>query len=200
MQGFIIMISKIVFIVLFIFSTQNLYAGNNLQLIESNPDSGFAIYRSGKPKWKDFIKLCKLGIEEVMVLSGTADEREFKYLAENNKECKNLKVIFNKGTSSKTPLSKSFLDYFDNWVTDAKLKGKKILFRCECGCHRTGRLAAYYQMRFQKLSLNDTKILAKKHGVLMTFYQHIFKQIDALYEYINDMPCSKGSYCVRENE
>jgi hypothetical protein len=50
----------------------------NLQLIEELPN-GFAIYRSGKPDANDIAEFKELGITEIAVLSGNADDHELKY-------------------------------------------------------------------------------------------------------------------------
>jgi hypothetical protein len=145
----------------------------NLHLIEKDKVSGFFIYRSGKPERDDVREYCKLGIEEVMVLSGNADEHEFKF----KEDCPTLKVVYNEKQSSKIPMTKDFLRQFDMWVQDAQINGKKIAIRCNCGCHRTGRLAAYYQMKYQKLTSVDAIVIMKKHGERMFFFPHLNDQV-----------------------
>ncbi|MCC7442098.1 MAG: dual specificity protein phosphatase family protein [Bdellovibrionales bacterium] len=169
--------------------------GNNLHLIDSDPGNGFALFRTSKPSRKDMRKFCELGIQEMMVLSGTAKKHEYKYAD----ECPTLKVIYNEGQSTSTPVTEAFLRQFDEWVQNAQATGKKIAFRCECGCHRTGRLAAYYQMKYQGLTAEDAKIIMRKHGQWMLFYPHIFKQVDAMADYVAGRPCSlQPKYCVGE--
>ncbi len=180
------------FFILMIFSSC-LFA-NNLKLIASDPD-GFALYRSGRPKAKDMKELCNKNIEEMMVLSGTADDHEYKY----QEHCPTLKVTFNKVSSARVPLTASFLKEFDAWVEDAKKRGVKIAFRCECGCHRTGRLAAYYQMKYQGITSEDANIIMKKHGKYMWLHRQLPKQVRALENFIKNEPCSEEQkHCVQE--
>ncbi len=168
---------------------------NNLQLIASE-SNGFALYRSGKPKAKDMKEFCDKNIEEMMVLSGTADDHEFKY----QEHCPTLEVTFNKSTNARIPLTSSFLKDFDNWVDEAREKGKKIVFRCECGCHRTGRLAAYFQMKYQGLSSKDAIIIMKKHGKHMWLHPQLPAQVRSLESFIKNQPCTEEQkHCVQEN-
>ncbi len=176
----------------------------NLIKIDEGPEisnslvsSSFEIFRYSKPKREDMKTLCNLGVAEVMVLSGTADEHEFKY----QDECPTLKVIYNVEQDSKEPLSAKFLTQFDNWITEAQLKGKKIAFRCECGCHRTGRLAAYYQMKYQRLGLSDALVLMHEYGKHMWLKTYLIPQVRDLYAFIKGRPCrEEDKYCVNRNE
>jgi protein-tyrosine phosphatase len=168
---------------------------NNIFLIDRDRRTGYALYRMSKPDAEDMRLLCALGVKEMMVLSGTAAKHEIKY----QKECPSLKVIYNVKQDEKIPLSRRFLRHFDDWVQDAHAKGRKIAFRCECGCHRTGRLAAYYQIKYQGLSLEDAKVIMTDHGKWMAFFPFIYKQVDALFDFIRASPCStKLRYCVRD--
>ncbi len=175
---------------------QTSQAGNNLHLIEEDTSTGFAIYRTGIPSdAQDVAELCQLGIQEMMVLSGDADQAEWKY----KDQCPTLKVVYNVDTTHIVPLDKKFLDYFDSWVTDAKSNGKKIAFRCSCGCHRTGRLAGYYQMKYQHLTYGDAKIVMADHGKLMALLKSLYRQLTALDDYIHGRPCSElAEFCVKE--
>ncbi len=166
---------------------------NNLHLIDSN-ENGFAIYRSGKPDEKDLRELCSAGVQEIMVLSGDADSHENKYHA----ACPGLKVIYNEQQHEGTAVTADFVAFFDRWVQDAQATGKKIAFRCACGCHRTGRLAAYYQMKYQNLTVDDALILMDKHGKLMWLHPSLKPQVKALGDYLKNQPCSvEAKYCVR---
>lgn len=175
-------------LILPLFSSQ----ARNLHEIDSN-ENGFALYRSGNPwPFLGVKKWCKLGIQEVMVLNGSAKNFELSKRA----PCK-IKVIFNKSQDSKKPLDKEFLEKFDKWVAGAKMQGKKILFRCTCGCHRTGRLAAYYQMKYRGLSTREAIWDMKRRGYIMEFYQHLNRQVAALHDFIKGKPCStEKKHCV----
>lgn len=168
---------------------------NNIHLIEADSNNGFALYRTSKPNARDMREFCRLGITEMMVLSGSANNHEVKYA----KDCPTLKVVYNVKQATNTPVDRAFLESFDAWVEDAQKTGKKIAFRCECGCHRTGRLAAYYQMKFQHLSLADAHQLLIEHGKWMFFYPQIIKQVVALNDYVQGRACStEAKYCVQE--
>lgn len=183
--------NKMILLLLFSLSV---FAGNNTHLIDEDTDTGFAIYRVSKPKYNDMKRFCKLGIEEMVVLSGNAEKFEFR----NQSACPSLKVVYNEKQKSKIPLTSSFLEWFDNWVAEAKRTGKKIAFRCNCGCHRTGRLAAYYQMKYQNLTAADAKAVMKKHGKYMFLFRFLYPQVYALKDYIKGRKCSQRSkYCVK---
>ncbi|MFN8369506.1 MAG: dual specificity protein phosphatase family protein [Bacteriovoracaceae bacterium] len=175
------------------FCINKIYAGNNIHLIDQDPQTGFQIYRFSEPDKKDMKMLCDLGIDEVMVLSGNAKTHEYKY----QDKCPSLKVIYDEDQSAKVPLTGSFLRYFDNWVHEAKATGKKIAFRCECGCHRTGRLAAYYQMKYQNITPDDAVAIMNKHGKYMWLHPQLEPQVNDLANYIKDEPCNDSKkYCV----
>ncbi len=165
---------------------------NNFHEIETD-DNGFAMYRYGQPSREGVRELCDKGVQEVMVLSGNAKDHEFKY----QDECPGLKVIYNIKQSSTTPVTKEFLETFDKWVADSKEQGKKIAFRCACGCHRTGRLAAYYQMKYQHVSLEDALLLMKKHGKYMFLMPHLIPQVKDMHDYLAGLPCAqKEKHCI----
>jgi protein-tyrosine phosphatase len=165
----------------------------NLHQIDEHPN-GFEIYRYARPD-KDEIKyLCDLGIQEVFVLEGTGAEFENGKLA---KHCPNLKVVYDENQNAHIPVTKTFLNTFDRWVQDAQATGKKIAFRCKIGAHRTGRLAAYYQMKYQNLTTEDAIVIMKKYGKYMMFHKDLDNQVVALKDFIRNRPCSeKSKHCV----
>ncbi len=168
---------------------------NNLHIIDEDLQSGFAIYRYGISSEAGIKELCKMGISEVAVLSGDAEKSEIKY----KDDCPSLKVIYNEQQTAKSAIDKKFLDFFDQWVLSAKASGKKIAFRCSCGCHRTGRLAAYYQMKYQDISTVDANIVMKEHGKYMFLFPQLPYQVSAMKDYILGRPCSQDDkYCVKQ--
>jgi protein-tyrosine phosphatase len=167
---------------------------NNLHLIDENPATGFAIYRLGEPDADDVRGLCELGITEIVVLAGTALEHEIAY----RDQCPELEVIYNH-EDDLSPLSAQWLESFDQWVARAQAEGRKVAFRCTCGCHRTGRLAAYYQMKYRGLTAKDAWDLAQSRGYAMDavdYFSALQQQIIALEEYIKSQPCTQEEYCV----
>lgn len=174
---------------------ENRYNIHNLHLMDQDPNSGFKLYRLGKPSKEDIKNLCLLGVEEIAVLSGTAKKVESEY----KQECPSLKVVYNVEQDVQEPLTTDFIKGFDRWVSESKRKGKKIAFRCNSGSHRTGRLAAYYQMKYRKLSTEDAWDLAQTRGIFMHLvdrYGHLQEQFIALNEFVNNKPCSQSKYCV----
>lgn len=184
---------KLLTVLFFILASLSATAANNLHLIQSAPN-GFAIYRASNPDANDVKTFCDLGISEIMVLSGNAEEAEFKYQA----ACPTLKVVYNQKQNSKIPLDKNFLDGFDNWVKTSQAAGRKIAFRCACGCHRTGRLAAYYEMKFKGLSLNAALENMNRFGKYMYLFPQLVPQVKSLKDYIEGSACSvEPRHCVQ---
>lgn len=183
---------KLITLLLSIFFVSPVFA-QNLHLIDSEPETGFAIYRMGQPDADEIKRLCDLGVEEIFVLSGNADKHELKH----QDQCPSLRVVYNEKQNPKKPLTNEFLEDFDNWVSEARTVGKKIAFRCNCGCHRTGRLAAYYQMKYQKITASDAIAIMMKHGKWMILYPSLDNQVRALEDYIKGRECrQKTKYCV----
>ena len=150
-------------------------SAKNLHLIESLPN-GFAIYRSGDPSPEDMREFKRLGIEEMAALTGDAERKELKY----HHLHPDLRIVYNEKQDHRIPLDDEFLDWFDSWVETARSEGRKIGFRCHCGCHRAGRLAAYYQMRWQNLTFEDATVLMKEYGKNMGAYGHLWDQVREL--------------------
>jgi protein-tyrosine phosphatase len=156
-------ILRSLFILLALFSTSAF--AKNLHRIdppEGAKDTGFAIYRSGKPTFADYEHLvCHLGVTEIFVLSnnGASVEGAFNTREASEGRCPTKQILVHNFDQSVTKhaLTQGFLDQFDDWVRTAQSEGKKIAFRCNCGCHRTGRLAAYYQMKYMGLTLAASK-------------------------------------------
>jgi hypothetical protein len=169
----------------------------NLQLVDENPATGFAIYRSGKPSEDDLRQMCELHLTEILVLSGDAADCENRW----PEACPSLVVAKEVHQSDKQPLSGPFLKWFDGWVEDAMRQGKRIAFRCDCGCHRTGRLAAYYELKYEHLSLEEAKAHMLQYGHWMVFHGWLEPQVTALSDYIAGRPCSTDArYCVRPDD
>ncbi|MEQ1876843.1 MAG: hypothetical protein ABL958_09360 [Bdellovibrionia bacterium] len=168
-------------------------SANNLHLIDADAKTGFAIYRTGKPSSTDMKELCKLGVTEIAVLSGDAQKVEIK----NQVACPTLKVVYNVEQSAKIPLTEKFISDFDKWVLDSHALGKKIAFRCSCGCHRTGRLAAYYQMKYQGYSVAAALKAMNEYGKFMWLHPELKPQVYALNDFIQGKTCSTNKkYCV----
>ncbi|MBC7693067.1 MAG: dual specificity protein phosphatase family protein [Methylotenera sp.] len=172
-------------------------SAKNLHQVDEDSQSGYAMYRTGKPNLRDFKEICALGITQMIVLSGDADKAELKY---RDQYCPQLEILYNEKQTVKVALTTGFLKQFDEWVKVAKEKGIKIAFRCDCGCHRTGRLAAYYEMKYMGASSDAAIRNMKALGKWMFLYPHLKNQVWALSNYIHGEPCSQsGKYCVTES-
>lgn len=185
------------FLLFVVFPLVDAHAGN-LHLLDYR-DNGFMLFRSGIPSENDFKEWCDLGITEVMVLSGDAFERE-EVLQHH---CPKIKVIYDQRQVHREPLTAPFLKTFDEWVEEGQRKGKKLLFRCHCGCHRTGRLAAYYEMKYLNLPFRTATEHLSRYGGNMKNYGYLIRQIEALEDYGKGLPCRftgerKKNYCVKE--
>ena len=171
----------------------------NLWLVDEDPESGFAVYRSGVPDEDDLRRFCELGIAEIAVLSGDGDEHEGRY----RRACPTLRVVYDHPQDVDCPLTAEFLAAFDRWVGEARAAGRKIAFRCRWGSHRTGRLAAYYQMKHRRRPLDETLALMRERGSFMWWYWgRLEPQVVALGNYIDGRPCElRGrdrKFCVAD--
>lgn len=162
-------------------------------LVDSDTN-GFALYRSG---WLDrpaVAAICRWGVEEMVVLDGTALERECRY---RRVACPQLRIRANPLQDEHRPLDEAFLLSFDRWVEDARLEGRKIALRCRRGWHRTGRLVAYYRMRFAGWSADEAIAEMRENGRLMWRHRDLIPQVRALESYIRGEPCGEDPrYCV----
>jgi protein-tyrosine phosphatase len=158
-------------------------------------DNGFAVYRSGQPEAKDIEDWCKLGVTKIFALNGQAG-RYFKAIDDfcGGK----AKVEYNHEQDPDTAVTKEFLDKFDGSVAAAQASGEKILFHCYCGCHRTGRLAAYYRMKYQNWPAE--KAIEEMMGIGKDMDNHpsLSAQVYAMQDHIQGRPCTqKAEYCIR---
>ena len=191
-----IMLLTVVMTVSSAFNVTTASAGN-LHQIDGDSQSGYGMYRTGKPNLRDFKEICSLGITQMIVLSGDADKAELKY---RDKYCPQMEILYNERQTVKVPLTSAFLAQFDEWVRIAKEKGIKVAFRCDCGCHRTGRLAAYYEMKYMGASSDAAIANMKALGKWMFLHPHLKNQVLALSNYIKGETCSQSSkYCVTES-
>jgi len=175
---------------------------NNLHQVDGPaPGQGAApdyrLYRSGAPSRETFAKWCsEYQIERVIVMSGDAESLEFQYQSQGI--CPNLKVIYNVKQKVGVPVSDAFLQWFDDQVAAARRDRVGLLFRCKTGSHRTGRLAAYYQMKYEGLSLKEAIAVMNHLGMMMPLFDIPLKpQVRALDEFIQGQPCDqKQRACV----
>jgi len=177
---------------------------NNLHQVDgpaagkSAPEA-FRVYRSGSPTKETFAKWCsdyKIGL--VIDMAGTAKDHELAF--QEKGICPKIKVIYTEKQNPNKPATEEFLNFFDAQIAKARKDGKGILFRCTTGSHRTGRLAAYYQMKYMGLEPPQAIDEMNRNGVLMPVYETtLVRQIYALHDYLHSLPCSQreGS-CVKK--
>lgn len=167
-------------------------------------ENNFNVVRSGLPTYNDFKQFCNLGVRRFIVMSGNGSiEKTYAQTPWSKKYCAGFKVIYNEKQATKTPLSKEFLDFFDSEVAKAKADGVSIGFRCNCGCHRTGRLAAYYRMKYMDKSPENSLLNQRRtSGPAMLLHFSLMKyQIFALNDYIRGNKCGEEpKHCVTVND
>ncbi len=166
-------------------------------VLDSDTETGFSIYRSGRLKPGELEELCRADLVEVVAMDGTARERECLH---RQRSCPGLRVRFDEKQDTEEPLSEEFLVAFDQWVEESRSAGRTILFRCHHGWHRAGRLAAYYQMRYLGLDAEQATSRMLASGRFMGRHPYLADQVAALYDYIRGRPCSVvPEYCVRRS-
>ena len=188
-----------VLIYILFFAVVDVYAVN-LHLLDEE-ENGFQIYRSGRPSIGDLKKWCDLGITEAFFLSG--DYNKFRKAIATH--CPQLKVVLNQHQKAGVAVDSTFLKSFDLWVENARKTGKKILFRCNCGCHRAGRLSAYYEMKYMDKTYRQALEGLYRYGRNMHKYDHLLGQLLALEDFARGRKCQftgvKGAkrFCVRKD-
>lgn len=177
-------------------------AEDNLHQVDGAEPYGqpaYRLYRSGTPSREVFATWCKVyNVDRVIVMSGDAAGAELKYQAEG--VCPDIKVIYDVNQRWDLPVERSFLDWFDGQVAQAKKDNAGLLFRCKTGSHRTGRLAAYYRMKYQDMEVDQTIDEMNNIGTLMPFFDiWMVPQVRAIDDYVHNKPCSRFNLmCVRE--
>ena len=157
------------------------------RLVAEDPTTGFALYRSGRLSPADLGVLCSLGVSEILVLDGEAAERECVFQREL---CPDLTVRYDFAQEEDRPVSVDFLEAFDAWIDDARATGRKVAFRCRHGWHRTGRLAAYYRIRFEGATASEVTEEMHDIGRMMWRHPSLGPQIQAYEDLIAGRPCS----------
>jgi len=175
---------------------------NNLHQIDGPPpgDPAFRLFRSGAPPKETFARWCGVyGIEKSIVLSGDAERHELAYMGEGL--CPGFEVIYNVRQDHNVPVSDSFLEWFDQQIEEARREGTTILLRCRTGSHRAGRLAAYYQMKYQGLTVEEAIAVMDHNGMMMWLFNIVLiPQVRAMDDHLHGRPCSQlPVFCVAED-
>lgn len=163
------------------------------RLIDAD-DSGFGLYRSGHLSRAEVREICRLGVEEILVLDGEAEERECRF---RRQECPGLEVRYNRAQDANSPVSADFLRAFDEWIEEARTEGRKVAFRCRHGWHRTGRLAAYYRIRYGGTEAEKAQREMHEIGRMMSRHPALDPQVEAYVDFVAGRPCSTApEHCV----
>jgi hypothetical protein len=166
--------------------------------IDQDAETDFAIYRSGRLGAYRLRELCEAGVEEIVVMDGTAQARECRL---RNPVCPGLRVRYNEAQDPRSPVSRDFLEAFSAWVEESRASGKKIAFRCRHGWHRTGRVGAFYRMRFQGWSLLAARDEMEEVGRFMWTYPGLQTQLDAIADYLATGDCrSRAGACPQAGQ
>jgi protein-tyrosine phosphatase len=153
------------------------------------------VYRSGRLNRHELASLCVVGVQELIVLSGTADRRECRY---RDELCPNLKIRYDNRQLPNRPVSASFLGAFVDWIEEAQDSNKKIAIRCKKGWHRTGRLAAFYRMAFNNQSSTDAISEMHDRGRFMWMFPGLRGQVRAYEVHLRHDVCSDPAICVSQ--
>jgi hypothetical protein len=165
---------------------------DRLTELDSAPN-GYVMYRSAQPDASDAEEICKRGVRKVFALNG-----EGRKYAERLKEvCPDAEIVYDIPQNPDAAVPRDFLDLFDRSVEEAKAAGQAVLFHCSCGCHRTGRLAAYYRMKYQNWSAEAAIDEMKTLGKDMDQHPSLSSQIRALEDLIGGRGCTQpAEFCV----
>ncbi len=166
-------------------------------LLDSDATTGFAIYCSGRLGAGELAALCRAGVEEIVVLDGTAGRRECVL---RHALCPGLRVRYDGAQAARVPLTREFLDAFDRWVSEARSEGRRIAVRCRRGWHRTGRLAAYYRMRFEGWTAEEASREMHRLGRFMAWHPRLDDQVEAFDDVLHERPCRAApASCVAQD-
>lgn len=156
---------------------------------------GFAVYRSSNPGPAEFGAVCGDWKTDFVVLNDDRwQEREERY----RKHCPNGAVVYARSQSISRSLDRDFLAFFDQVVARARAEGRKVLFHCKLGAHRTGRLAAYYELKHEGWGLDRAladfddhlPFLTRVYGVF--FNRRVRRQIRGIAAFLEDPSVCEG--------
>ncbi len=167
---------------------------NSYSVVDQKADSGFSVYRSGQPETPAIAEWCKAGVKSIYALNGRGSE----YAEQLAKDCPQAKIIFDLAQDADVAVDHAFLEDFDREITSAQAGGYGVMFHCNCGCHRTGRLAAYYRMKYNQWTADQAIAEMNSIGKDMDEHVNLIPQVRAMDDYIHARPCSQEArYCVK---
>lgn len=162
------------------------------RLHQIDSDGAYSIYRSGQPDEDNVEEICELGVKKVFALNGEGR----KYAEALRSKCPGAEVVYDLVQVPGISVGREFLEQFDAAVAEARAAGQGILFHCSCGCHRTGRLAAYYRMKYQGWTSDAAIEEMMEIGDDMDQHPYLPAQVKAMEEFIQGKPCTQpAEYC-----
>jgi len=124
---------------------------NNLECIGGDCHGpGYAVYRSSEPGPQEWKAVCGTWKTDFVVLDDDSWQKRDRVY---KRQCPNGTVVYAKSQSVAANLDTDFLAFFDQVIARARSEGRKVLLHCRLGTHRTGRLAAYYGLKFEGWAL-----------------------------------------------
>lgn len=150
---------------------------------------GHAVYRSSDPGEEEWKAVCGPWKTDFIVLNDNrTQQREARYL----EHCPNATVVYARSQEIFESFDTDFLAFFDQVIERARAEGRKVLFHCKLGTHRTGRLAAYYELKFEGWPLDRVMQDFKQHVPVATKYygfvlnDRVQKQIQGIAAFLED--------------
>jgi hypothetical protein len=151
---------------------------------------GYAVYRSSEPGPLEWKAVCGAWKTDFFVLDDDSwQKRDRAY----KRQCPNGTVVYAKSQSVATNLDTDFLAFFDRVIVRARSEGRKVLIHCRLGTHRTGRLAAYYGLKFEGWTLARALEDFEEHVALVarlfafTKNEHVRCQIRGIAAFVQDL-------------
>lgn len=161
-------------------------------IVDEDLHSGFVLYRSGRLAKEDLAALCARGLRELIVLDGSASERECRW---RDQICPDLRIRYDHEQDARQAVEEEFLEAFDRWIGWAQQQGWPVAIRCTHGWHRTGRLAAWYRIRFLGWSLEDAGDEMMRRGQFMSRFPELVPQVAAMSELAAGEECTGDPGC-----
>jgi hypothetical protein len=156
---------------------------------------GYAVYRSSDPGEADWSAVCGDWKTDFVVLN---DDRWQKRQERYRKHCPNGTVVYARSQTVSRGLDRDFLAFFDQVIARARAEGRKVLFHCKLGAHRTGRLAAYYELKHEGWSLDRALEDFDEHLPFLTrvyglfFNNRVRRQIRGIAAFLEDPSVCEG--------
>jgi hypothetical protein len=157
---------------------------------------GYAVYRSSEPGDAEWRAVCGEWKTDFVVL----DDDRWQRREENyRKHCPHGAVVYAGSQRTSRSLDRDFLAFFDQVIARARAEGRKVLFHCKLGVHRTGRLAAYYELKHEGWSLDraledfdgHVPFLTRVYGFVLN--RRVRRQIRGIAAFLDNPSVCEGN-------